>query len=183
LAGRVVQVDEASPYAFTHGIWRPSVVVSTGLVAATTHDELVAVLRHEDFHRRHRDPLRVLAVRTWSAAFFFIPILGTFLRRGLTCQELRADRAAVRAGGVAPVAGALLKAIGEPAVAPKAALAAMGGATLLETRVTYLETGRGPRLRAALRPVVVLASLPGIGLLAGHALLMCEICMAVWFCR
>lgn len=88
----------------------PRVVVSTGLVEIATHAELLAVLSHEDFHRRHRDPLRVLAFRTWAAAFFFIPILGAVLRRALDRQEPRADRAAVRACGVPPVAGALLKA-------------------------------------------------------------------------
>lgn len=181
-AGRVVQVDEDAPYAFTYGIWHPRIVVSTGLVRATTHDELVAVLRHEDFHRRHRDPLRVLVLRTWAAAFFLIPVLGALLQRVLDRQELRADRAAVRACGVTPVAGALLKAVGEPAAAPGTALAAMGGPALLEARVTQLETGRGPRLRTAVHPAAVLSSLPGIGLLAGYGVLMYQVCMTAQLC-
>lgn len=183
---RVVQVDEdgddGAAYAFTYGIWNPRIVVSTGLVAATTDDELVAVLRHEDFHRRHRDPLRVLALRTWAAAFFLVPILGTLLQRVLDCQELRADRAAVRACGVPPMAGALLKATGQPTAAPGTALAAMAGPALLEARVTQLETGRSPRLRAEVPPAVVLSSLPGIGLLVGYGVLMYQVCMAVRLC-
>lgn len=69
-------------------------MVSTGLVETATHDELVAVLRHERYHVHNRDPLKVLALRTWAAAFFFIPLVGSTLQRLLDHQELKADRAA-----------------------------------------------------------------------------------------
>jgi Zn-dependent protease with chaperone function len=146
---RVDQVTDDAPYAFTHGIWHPRIVVSTGLVEVTTHDELVAVLRHEDHHLRHRDPLTVLVARTWSAAFFLVPLVGAMLQRVLDRQELKADRAAVDSCGISPVAGALLKAVGQPAT-PGGALAAMSGPALLEARVTQLETGATPRLPATL---------------------------------
>jgi Zn-dependent protease with chaperone function len=180
--GRVVQVADPNPYAFTYGIWRPRVVVSTGLAEVATPDELVAVLSHENHHRRHRDPLKVLALRTWASAFFLIPLVGAVLRRVLDRQELKADRAALRDCGVAPVAGALLKAAGEPTVAPGTALAAMGGPTLLEARITQLETGRGPHLLTAIHPSTVLASLPGIGVVAVYGVLMYQVCIVVHMC-
>jgi beta-lactamase regulating signal transducer with metallopeptidase domain len=182
LRGRVVQVADASPYAFTYGVWRPRVVASSGLARVATQDELVAVLCHENQHLRDRDPLKVLVLRTGAAAFFLIPLVGAVLQRVLDRQELKADRVAVRDCGVAAVAGALLKTVGEPAVAPGTALAAMGGPTLLEARVAQLETGRGLRMLAPIHPKAVLTSAPGIGLVAGYGVLLYEVCIAVQLC-
>jgi Zn-dependent protease with chaperone function len=182
LNGRVVQVADSSPYAFTYGIWRPRVVASTALTELAAPDELVAVLSHEHRHLRHRDPLKVLALRTWASAFYLIPLVGAVLQRILDRQELEADRAALRDCGVAPVAGALLKAAGEPTLAPGTALAAMGGPTLLEARVTQLETGQRPRLLTAIHPSTVFVSMPGIGLVAGYGGLLYEVCIAVRMC-
>jgi Zn-dependent protease with chaperone function len=177
-AGQVVQVGDPSPYAFTYGVWRPRIVVSSGLATLATPDELVAVLCHENHHRRHRDPLKVLALRTWASAFFLIPLVGVVLQRVLDRQELKADRAALRDCGVAPVAGALLKAAGEPTLGPGTALAAMGSPALLEARVTQLETGHGPRLLTAIHPSAVLTSIPGTGLLAVYGVLLYQVCIA-----
>jgi Zn-dependent protease with chaperone function len=181
-SGRVVEVADPAPYAFTHGIWYPQIVVSTGLTETTTREELAAVLHHEHHHLRHRDPLTVLAVRSWAAALFPVPLVGAVLQRILDRQELRADRAALRACGVAPVAGALLKAVGEPTVAPGTALAAMGGPRLLEARVAQLETGDRPRVLAAIPRATVLASVPGLALIAGYGVLLYEVCLAVEVC-
>lgn len=180
--GHVVEVADATPYAFTYGIWHPRIVVSAGLTRATTADELVAVLHHEHHHLRHRDPLTVLAVRTWAAAFFLIPAVRALLHRVLDRLELKADRAALHACGVTPVAGALLKAVGEPALAPGTALAAMSSPHLLEARVTQLETGQRPRLRTAIDPAVILTSTPGIGLIAGYGVLLYHVCIAARIC-
>jgi Zn-dependent protease with chaperone function len=180
--GRVVQVADPSPYAFTFGVWHARVVVSAGLAEAATAEELVAVLRHESHHLRNRDPLKVLALRTWASAFFLIPLVGAVLQRVLDRQELKADRAALRDCGVVAVAGALLKSVGEPAVAPGTALAAMGGPTLLEARVAQLETGRGPRLLTAIHPSAVLTSVPGLALVAVYGVLLYQVCIAVTLC-
>lgn len=180
--GSVVEVADDPPYAFTYGIWRPRVAVSAGLVEAATHAELVAVLRHEGYHVRNRDPLKVLALRTWAAAFFLIPVVGAVLHRILDRQELKADGAALRDSGVSPVAGALLKAVGEPAAVPGTAAAAMGGPSLLEARVAQLETGRRPRILTAVGPGAVLASTPGIAAVAAYGVLLYQVCIAVELC-
>lgn len=182
VSGPVLQVADDDAYAFTYGIWRPRVVVSTGLVDAATPDELVAVLHHEDCHVRDRDPLKVLALRTWTAAFFFLPVVGSLLTRILDRQELKADRAALRACGVSPVAGALLKAVGRPAAGRGTAVAALGGPALLDARITQLETGDGPPLPSAVTAGTVLASAPGIGLIAVYAVLLYQVCLAVAVC-
>lgn len=182
-AAPLVEVPDASPYAFTYGIWRPRVVVSAGLAEAASNAELVAVLRHEGSHVRNRDPLKVLALRTWAAAFFLIPLVGAVFQRVLDRQELRADRAALRDCGISPVAGALLKAVGEPAAASRnTALAAIGGPALLDARVAQLETGRNLRLLTAIHPRALLASLPGIGLISFYGVLLYQVCVSVELC-
>lgn len=178
----VVEIAAEAPYAFTYGIWRPAVVVSSDLVERAGRDELVAVLRHEDYHVRHRDPLKVLALRTWAAAFSVVPLVGVVLQGVLDRQELRADRAAVRRSGVSAVAGAMLKATGEPAGRPGTALAAMGGPALLEARVAQLETGHGPRVVSMIGRGAVLRSLPGAAVVAVYGVLAYRLCIAVSAC-
>ncbi|WP_169732938.1 M56 family metallopeptidase [Haloechinothrix halophila] len=182
VSGPALQVADDDAYAFTYGIWRPRIVVSTGLVEAATADELVAVLHHEDCHVRNRDPLKVLALRTWTAAFFYLPVIGSLLTRILDRQELKADRAALRACGVSPVAGALLKAVGRPAAGRGTAVASLGGPALLDARITQLETGDGPPLPSAVTARTVLASAPGIGLIAMYGVLLYQVCLAVTVC-
>lgn len=182
VSGPVFEVADHDAYAFTYRIWRPRIVVSTGLVETATSDELAAVLHHEDSHVRNRDPLKVLALRTWTAAFFLLPVVGSLFDRILDRQELKADRAAVRACGVSPVAGALLKAVGQPAAGHGTALAALGGPALLEARITQLETGHGPRLLTAVNSTTLLASAPGIGLIAAYGVLLYHVCIAVTLC-
>lgn len=149
---------------------------------SVSDDELVAVVRHERYHVHNRDPLKVLALRTLAAAFFFIPLAGIVLQRLLDRQELKADRAAVGDSGVAPVAGALLKAVGQPAAAPGTAMAAMGGPGLLDARVSQLETGHGPRFFAGIPAASLFASMPGVGLLAGYGALLYWVCLTVEHC-
>lgn len=182
VSGPTLQVADDDAYAFTYGIWRPRVVVSTGLVEVATADELVAVLHHEDCHVRNRDPLKVLALRTWTAALFYLPVIGSLLTRVLDRQELKADRAALRACGVSPVAGALLKAVDRPAAGRGTAVAALGGPALLEARITQLETGDDSPLPSAVTARTVLASAPGIGLIAVYGVLLYQVCLAVTVC-
>lgn len=53
-----LQMEQAT--AFTVGFWRPTVVVSQGLLAACDQRDIDILLAHEFAHRRRRDNLRVL---------------------------------------------------------------------------------------------------------------------------
>ena len=181
VAGRVVEVRSSEPYAFTYGVWHPHAVVSSALVEQSADVELVAILRHEAGHIRDRDPLKVLTFRTWSAAFAFVPVVSSLLQAVLDRQELRADRAAVQVCGVAPVAGALLKAVGDPEPGTRTALAAIGGRSLLEARIAQLETGRVPALLDSARPAM-LRSLPGVAVVGVYAVLLYQVCLSVRLC-
>lgn len=148
IAGRlgveVEVVDDGAVYALTYGTRDPRVAVSTGLLAAVDDAELEAVLLHERYHVRHRDPLKSACARVLSAAAFFAPVVGHLQRRYLAARELAADRAAVRACGVRPLAGALYKAGASGPPAEACAAAAMGGGDLLAVRIAQLEDGAPP---------------------------------------
>jgi Zn-dependent protease with chaperone function len=103
----VVLVQSADPLAFCHGFLKPKIYLSTGLVALLPSAQLQAVLLHEDYHRQRFDPLRILVVRTISAALFFLPFVREWRRLFEIKLELDADRYAVHLTSKATLAGAL----------------------------------------------------------------------------
>ena len=114
-AGRVGVVPElrvfadAAALAYTAGLVRPRIWVSTALALDLTADELDAVLWHEREHLLRRDPLRVVIARTIASLFIIIPTIRLAATRFEVAKELDADRAAVRAQrGPAALAGALV---------------------------------------------------------------------------
>ncbi|MCX4984975.1 M56 family metallopeptidase [Streptomyces sp. NBC_00572] len=143
---RVAQIDVAHAVAVTHRAWRPRIAISSMLVARTSDAELAAVLRHEAHHARRRHPLGRLAAELASSALWFLPALRTVGRHAAVRQELSADRAALSHAAPSTLAGALVKALAEPEVAPAGTL--MGDTTTLEARVHQLEHGPKPLSRA-----------------------------------
>ena len=141
LGGRpVMLVDSAGSFAMTCGYFRPQIVVSAGLLARVTDAELAAVLLHERHHAEHHDAL--------ARVIFNLVRVVLWLRLGgdrmshhhMLCQELAADRAALRGSHEETVARALLKVADPPRFA--SAAAGMQTTDLLEARVRQLEAGR-----------------------------------------
>src|SRR4051812_48063596 len=111
LGGRpVVILAGDRPYAFCAGLWSPRVYLSEATVARLRPAELATVVAHEGHHADRRDPLRILVARAIGDAYSprGLPALG----------ELAADAAAVRRGGTAALAGALL-AFEDEGIAPE----------------------------------------------------------------
>ena len=105
IGGRSVRVvPGAEPRAFCSGLLHPRVYVSAGALATLSAAELAAVVAHEGHHADRRDPLRILIARAIGDAYS-LPALA---RREQALAELAADDAAVRRGGKAPLASALL---------------------------------------------------------------------------
>lgn len=131
--------DYDHPYAACIGLLRPAIVVSTGLVRSLEPTELVAVLAHEERHRRRRAPLRQLVARATARAFFFLPILDTLVEAHLVDEEVFADREACEVAGRSSLVRALAKlstANGELALTSPIA-----GAGTLVQRLDVLEGG------------------------------------------
>jgi len=87
--------DDLLQLAFTHGLFRPRVYISSGLIHHLTRSELNGVILHELYHKRHRDPLRFFLLSLLRDTFFYIPIGYYLLRLLHSLRERAADDAAV----------------------------------------------------------------------------------------
>lgn len=144
LRGRVDLVDSVEAFSFAYGIFVTRVAVSRGLLDKVAPAELDAVLTHERYHVRSRDPLKVFIARLFGRALFFLPILVELRGRYVAGRELAADRRALRAHGQRPLAGALYKVVAGPLWSELGAAAAIGGPDHIDARVAQLESGREP---------------------------------------
>jgi beta-lactamase regulating signal transducer with metallopeptidase domain len=168
VAGRIDVVDSAEPFSFAYGFLSPRIAVSRALVESLSPTELEAVLAHERYHVRTRDPAKVVIARAFPRAAFYLPALRHLRRRYVAGRELAADRRAARACGEPALAGALYKVVRGPTWPELSQAAAIGGPELLDARVEQLETGHEPAV-PPVSPVAKIAT--GIALAALAALL------------
>ena len=140
LAEPPILVRAKAPLVFTHGLRRPRVWLSTGLLHILGNAELEAVLRHEARHVHAHDPFRMLMARCLSQALFFIPVARDLSERYCVAKEIAADEAAVQAMGDArPLARAIRKLLTSRAVTPALPLAALvGELNVVEARLHIL---------------------------------------------
>jgi hypothetical protein len=94
-AENIVYLNLTTPHAFCLGLWRPRIWLTAGLVNLLNDEELTAVLVHEAYHYRHRDPLRLLISRSLKSAFFFLPLVGELAQFTELQQEIAADEAVI----------------------------------------------------------------------------------------
>lgn len=135
---RLDLVDDPTVFTFCHGLFRPRVCVSSGLVDRLSDDELLAVLTHEAHHVRHLDPLKILVGRTLASGLFFLPLAGA-LRRGYSAgKEICADADALAVGEGLPLARALYVMLGAPRPVWPAGVLAIGALTPTEARLRGL---------------------------------------------
>lgn len=101
--------EAVRPEAFCAGLLRPAIYISDSAIDELSAAELYAVACHEDYHRRRRDPLRIVITRVFADGFVFLPALRRLSERYRELAELAADEAAVRRSGRRPLASALLR--------------------------------------------------------------------------
>jgi len=92
---RLRTLSTAPLVACTVGLWRPQIVLSTGLIAALSPPELGAVLGHEWGHVHHRDPLRRALLQFCSDLGWFVPIVRVLAQDSARVMEDAADDMAV----------------------------------------------------------------------------------------
>src|SRR5437867_4456497 len=107
LDGRIDVVSDTRPFSFTYWFRRPRICLSTALVRRLANDELRAVLLHERYHLRQRDPLRVVIARYFAASMYVVPVVDELVGFFTLQKEIAADQAAERANGVEALASAL----------------------------------------------------------------------------
>jgi Zn-dependent protease with chaperone function len=155
----VTVFEDPRPQAFCAGYLHPRIYLSSGALRRLSGVQLEAVVAHERYHVRRRDPLRILLARVLGDCLFFIPVLRRLVERYGALSELAADEEAVRRAGASTLASALLTfgERGSPAVV----------VGIARERVDHL-LGEGPRWEL---PISLLAgSLVAIAALAAVAL-------------
>ncbi|MBV6519502.1 MAG: hypothetical protein DCC43_02965 [Candidatus Brocadia sp.] len=102
--------NAALRYAFTSGIWKPKIYLSTGICSYLTAKELQSVILHEAHHIRQKAPFKLFVLQILSALNFFLPVNRHLLGRYSSLSEKAADDAAVKISGEPlELASALLK--------------------------------------------------------------------------
>ncbi len=138
IGDRIDLIEDSTVFTFCHGLLRPRVCVSSGLVDRLTDDELRAVLLHERHHVRYWDPLKILVGRTLASGLFFLPLAGA-LRRGYSAgKEICADADAAALEEGLPLARALYVMLKAPRPAWPAGVLAIGALTPTEARLRGL---------------------------------------------
>lgn len=159
------------PIAYTAGLVRPRIWISTGIGEHLGGQALEAVLWHERAHLLARDPLRIVIAHVLAALLFAVPWIGALVERYEVAKELEADREAMRKiGSPGPLAQALY-ALGDRVAEPQAL--AIGAWSLSARRIDQLCGARAEQLLPGLSRGVVLRSLAALvlalGLTAGQA--------------
>ena len=157
LDGRVDVVADERPFSFCYWFLRPRVCLSTALVSRLDRDELRAVLLHERYHARQRDPLRVVVARYFAAGLYVVPVVDELLRYYALQTEIAADEDAVRSAGAAPLASALYKLLPDADDVSLGLLVPVSSLSVTEARIEQLVAGR--QISFAPSPVSALLSL------------------------
>ena len=163
LAGVLVIVSDPKPFSFCYGLWRPWICLSLGLVDLLTESELEAVLRHEAYHLRRREPLRMALAVCLSHFFFFVPLLAELRDHYLAEKELAADAFAVAHTGRGALARALHKFLAVQPMPTIPSPAAAAGLSVTARRVDHLLNPTAgsswtPSLRSSLAILAVFVS-------------------------
>lgn len=82
-------------HAFTSGLWKPKIYLSTGVRSHLTVKEIQAVILHEAHHVIKKAPLMLFVLRILCTLNFFLPINRSLLNQYSTVCEKDADDAAV----------------------------------------------------------------------------------------
>ncbi|GGE31143.1 hypothetical protein GCM10011391_07250 [Pullulanibacillus camelliae] len=109
---QLIVIDQKDISAFTVGLRRPLIVVSTGLLTLLDPQELQAVMKHELSHQQHVDPLKLFILEQISRSLWFIPLAKWLYHNYKIICELAADEFAIRkTGSELGLSKALLKLI------------------------------------------------------------------------
>ncbi len=143
LAGRIDVVRDPRPFSFCYWFRRPRVCLSTGLIKRLDDAELRAVLLHERYHLRQRDPLRLVIARYFAAGLYVVPVVEELVEYYTVQKEIAADQEAVREmGGVRELASALFKVLPDADDVDLGLLVPVGALSVTEARIEQLIGGQ-----------------------------------------
>jgi beta-lactamase regulating signal transducer with metallopeptidase domain len=108
----LIVIEHNESMAFTLGLRKPLIVLSSGLIELLDRHELEAVIEHESFHQNNHDSMRIFILQVISQSLWFIPLTRWTYQNGKIMSELLADEYAIRkTGSELGLSSALLKLI------------------------------------------------------------------------
>jgi len=139
IEGKVIIVRDNVFSSFCFGLFFPKICLSLKLVNILTRGELKAVLIHENYHLKNRDPLKILLSQVAASTFFFVPTLKDFQNYYTLSKELSADQLVVKSRLLKDLKSALSKVLNNsnPNIN---GIAAFADESALEQRVAALTT-------------------------------------------
>jgi beta-lactamase regulating signal transducer with metallopeptidase domain len=156
LEDRVDVVQDPRPFSFCYWFRSPRICLSAGLLKRLSDAELRAVLHHERYHLRQRDPLRLVIARYFAAGLYVVPVVEELVEFYTVQKEVAADQAAVRAmGGVRELASALFKVLPDADDVDLGLLVPVGSLSVTEARIDQLVDGRSVPLVLSAASVVL----------------------------
>lgn len=109
-ADRIWVIEYARPAAFTMGLWKRRIVLSSALLSVLDKQEEEAVIYHEAYHMKHYDPLKTWLLQMCAILLFYLPVLRHITSLYKTAREILADNEAIlRTGSPVGIGSALLK--------------------------------------------------------------------------
>jgi Zn-dependent protease with chaperone function len=156
-------IPSSAPLSVTAGLFRPLVLVSTGLRERLRPDVLAVVLEHERAHARRRDPLRLVTAALLSAGH--LPGTRRLLLAdlALACEQAADEEAATAVGDRVRVAEAIVtveRVMGSSQSGLVAAMGMDGASTIARVEELLREpsTGAPTLLRGLLWGVAAVAA-------------------------
>ncbi len=155
-------IESDMPSAFTLGLLRPKIFMSSALIDALTPEELSVVQRHEQAHQQHRDPLRLWLFNLVLSVFTPMVRRHLYKTMELTLEQLADARVAQTSTTPVLIAQTLVKVHRLTArflaQRPRLSICHFGG-SVIEQRIEQLMSANPGRA------FPLLASLACIGLL------------------
>ncbi len=96
LVDRIDVVKSGSFSSFCYGFIRPRICITLKLTRDLNEGELRAVLTHESYHLKNRDPLKILFSQIATSMFFFVPTLKDIHKYYTLSKEVAADELAIK---------------------------------------------------------------------------------------
>lgn len=140
-------VKNESLSSFCYGLIKPRICLSLKLVKILNERELRAVLIHESYHLKNRDPLKILLSQIAVSMFFFVPTLKDIHNYYALSKEVAADQLAIQAKSIKDLKSALTKVL----LNPSSILTGVAsfGSDDLEQRINILTNTRKNSLKTS----------------------------------
>lgn len=137
IAKRITVVNDKKQISFCYGLLNPKICLSNTIVNSLNKNELKAVLIHESYHLKSRDPLKILLSQIASSMFFFVPTIKDIQRHYILTKEINADQLVINKNGTKHLKFALVKLLSNP-VTSVSGVASFASSTDLEQRIKIL---------------------------------------------